>query len=222
MKILAVDTTTQTGSVALLDGEKVVAETILDIQVTHAEKLLPGLDDLFKKEGWSFDQLQGLAVSLGPGSFTGLRIGLATMKAFAQSLNLPLVGVSSLEALAYNAHESQKPVAAILDAKRKEVYAGIYQFSHGHISKILLEEQAIAPDLLCNTLKKIGPSLLIGDGAAALKELFPGEFGEKEKMQIRAGWVGRLALAKIKRGEGEDWRNLVPNYLRSSDAEIKK
>lgn len=206
MNLLAIDTTTQTGSIALLEEEKIISEKILDLQVTQVEKLLPAVALLFRETGWDFERLEGLAVSIGPGSFTGLRIGLATMKAFAQVHNLPLIGVSSLEALAHNAHESKKPVAAVLDAKRKEVYAAVYQFSDGHIDKILLKEQAIAPDLLCNTLKKFGPPLIVGHGG--------------KEMQIRAGWVGRLALDRLKRGEGRDWRRLTPNYLRPSDAKV--
>ncbi len=205
MNILAIDTSSPVGSIALLQNETVVAEERLDIRVTHAEKLLPGIAALMEKAGWNFSNLHGLALSIGPGSFTGLRIGLATMKGFAQARDLPLVGVSSLEALAYNENRSKKPVAAFLDARRNEVYAAIYQFSDGQIEKVLLKEQAMKPELFSKTAKEIGAAVVSG-----------------ETMPIQARWIGKLALPRLKRGEGKDWKNLVPNYLRRSDAEGKK
>ena len=197
MKILAIDTSTKMGSIALTDGETHVRELLLNIEITHAEKLLPAIQKILQEAKWDFSMIEGLSLAIGPGSFTGLRIGLATMKGFAQALNLPLVGVSSLMALAYNGSESEEPVVAVLEAGRGEVYAYAATFKDRKIDKIILEEQAIKSDLLSKTL------------------------GNYQR-QIHARWVGVLGYRKLKRGEGKDWRLLTPNYLRKSDAEIKK
>ncbi len=201
MKILAVDTSTKIGSIALLDGANVISEMALNIEVTHSEKLLPAIEKIFAKVGWDFSELEGLAVAIGPGSFTGLRIGLATMKGFAQAQKLPLVGVSSLMALATSASTSDKPVVAVLKAGRGEVYASAVLFKDGILNKIILEEQAINPELLRKTLTSYEPCLTVGEE------------------QIKARSVGILGLEKLKRGEGKNWAGLVPNYLRKSDAE---
>jgi len=201
MKILAVDTSTKIGSIALLDGANVISETALNIEVTHSEKLLPAIEKIFAETGWDFSKLEGLAVAIGPGSFTGLRIGLATMKGFAQAQNIPLVGISSLMALAYSASTNNKPIMAILKAGRGEVYATAVLFKDGILSKIIIEEQAINPELLTKTLTQYEPYLTVGEE------------------QIKARSVGILGLEKLKRGEGKNWAGLVPNYLRKSDAE---
>ena len=204
MKILAIDTSTKRGSIALAEGDRCVSEKIFNAEVTHTENLLPAIDAIFKQAGWRLADLNGLGMTIGPGSFTGLRIGLATMKAFARVHHLPLVGVSSLLALATSECLSDLPVAAIMDAKRGEVYAAVYAFSKGDVSKILLKEQAIKPEALSNALKSIGDCRLPGED------------------QLRASCVAKLAYTSLKKGEGKNWTSLTPNYLRLSDAEIKK
>lgn len=233
MKILALDTSGRVGSVCLAEGEKIVAEISLDTEITHTERLLPAIDLLLKQAGWALADLGGLALTIGPGSFTGLRIGLATLKGFAQVYNLPIVGVSSLQVLAHNACDSDKPVAAVMDARRGEVYAAVYQFHKepdtccdvGPKASSLIGEQAMPPQKLSLLLKKFVPCLLLGDGAKAYENIFCEalgngvRFGEAEAMRLHARWVASLALPRLKKGEGKNWHGMVPNYIRKSDAE---
>jgi len=219
MKVLAFDTSTKKGSVALTDGEKLIAECQQDLDIRHTEQLLPSIDKILNENSWKIGDIEGIAVSIGPGSFTGLRIGLATAKAFAGANNIPLIGVSSLEALACNAQPSEYPVVAILDARRKEVFASLVK---------VLDEQAISPENLCDTLKKLGPLTLVGDGAIFYKDIFQEKLGKQahflpdDQMNIHARWIAHLALPKLKNGEGSDWEGLSPNYLRLSDAELPR
>lgn len=224
MKILAIDTSSRIGSVAALADENLIGQIQLNVEATHTERLLPAISIFLKQIGWNFSDITGLALAIGPGSFTGLRIGLATAKGFAQGSDLPIVGISSLLALAHNAHDSVVPVVALMDAKRKEVYAAVYQFKNGTVQKTLLEEQAIAPYDLSTALKKIGDCLLLGDGALAYQEFFREQLGSHAHfshplaLRPEAKWIAWLAKPLLEKGEGKDWENLTPNYLRLSDA----
>ncbi|OGQ04243.1 MAG: tRNA (adenosine(37)-N6)-threonylcarbamoyltransferase complex dimerization subunit type 1 TsaB [Deltaproteobacteria bacterium RIFCSPLOWO2_12_FULL_44_12] len=228
MKILSLDTATRMGSIALVDEDQLLGEIQFNTEITHTERLLPGIENLLQKTGCHLKDLDGLACTIGPGSFTGLRIGLATLKGFAQVYKLPIVGVSSLLTLAHNGILSELPIVSLLDAKRGEVYAAAYQFKQGILKETLIPEQAVKPEILCDTLSKLGPCWLLGDGAYVYRELFtdrlqsnviyPPEF----LMRIHAKWIAWLALPRFKKGEGKDWQRLTPNYLRPSDAELKK
>lgn len=219
------DTSGRLGSICLAAAEKIIAEMSLDTEVTHTERLLPAIDLLLKQVGWGLADLGGLALAIGPGSFTGLRIGLATLKGFAQVYDLPIVGVSSLEVLAHNACDSPLPVAALMDARRGQVYAAAYAFKNGAIQKILLDEEAADPLPLAHALKKFAPCLLLGDGAKLCEKIFRealgdgARFGGDEMMRLHARWVARLAWPRLKKGEGKNWQTMVPNYIRKSDAE---
>ncbi|MDO8526704.1 MAG: tRNA (adenosine(37)-N6)-threonylcarbamoyltransferase complex dimerization subunit type 1 TsaB [Deltaproteobacteria bacterium] len=227
-KILALDTATRLGSIALTEGLQLCAETRFNTEVTHTERILPALESLLTRIGWDLSDLDGLALTIGPGSFTGLRIGLATFKGFAQVHALPLIGISSLKALAHNGSSSTLPVVSLMDAKRGEVYAAAYTFHEGILDKNIFQEQAIKPELLCKTLRELGSCWLLGDGALHYRELFERELGElalfppESSMPLQAKWVAGLALPLLEKGEGKDWARLTPNYLRLSDAETKK
>ena len=228
MKLLAIDTATRIGSIALVAGDELVQENRFHAEVTHTEQLLPAIDAILKQVGWKLSQLNGLALAIGPGSFMGLRIGLATVKGFAQVHSLPIVGVSSLLALAHNGLLSEEPVVALLDAKRREVYAAVYEFQKGKLKKIRLKERAINPEILCKTLKKIGPCWLLGEGALVYRSLFEEALGKNaffpppSLMTLQARWIAWTAVPLLKKGEGKNWASLTPNYLRVSDAELQK
>ena len=131
--MLALDTASPTGSVALVQGECLLGESLLNLKTTHSERLLGVVDRLLEGLGCTLDQLDALAVVRGPGSFTGLRVGMATAKGLALALELPLVGISSLAALAANAPFARMPVCALLDARKDEVYAGLYSCAAGSL-----------------------------------------------------------------------------------------
>lgn len=195
-------------------------ERRLDLALSHTERLLPAIGELLLQARLQLADLDGLAVAIGPGSFTGLRIGLATMKAFAQGSGLPLAGISTLEALAYNGRESLEPVAAVVDAKRKEVFFALYRFANGVIREKLLQEQVGKPSEAAALLKNFGVVRVVGDGVRAYPEIFGKEFLVGADPEVHAGWIAKLALSRLpEKGEG---LGLVPNYIRKSDAELVK
>lgn len=230
MKILSIDTSTKTGSVAVLESEKVLVELSYTADSSHSKDLILVIDKALKKAKLELSEINGIAVSIGPGSFTGLRIGLATAKGLAFALNKPIVGISTLEALAFISpllctcppvvwrKEGLGEVERIipcLNAYRGEVYCTI------------TNECSIAPEELCRELLKYECDLLfVGDGAIHYKELFKEKLGKRfilakgESFPIAKN-VGLLALEKFERKEFDDIRTLAPNYVRRPDAELK-
>jgi len=226
MRILAIDTTTMFGSVALCEERRLVAEEQLGVEVTHSERLITTLEHLLALSKWPKESLDGIAVAVGPGSFTGLRIGLATAKGLALGLNKPLVGVSSLLILAHNCVISPANVVAIIDARRSEVYAAAYKFEKGR-PKCILKEMVSDPNLLCKRLLSIkGQLLLVGDGVAVYEKAFRRLLGDRATIPPsgfnfpHAAHLANIAYERLKRGSSDDIVSLVPNYLRHSDAEI--
>lgn len=224
MKILAVDTSSLTGSVAVLDGDVLLAEITLQTKITHSERLLRTIDWVLEQVGWQTNDLQGLGVAIGPGSFTGLRIGLATLKGIAAGLGIPLVGVSSLESVAYNLRYVIEPVVAVLDAKRQEVYAAAYQFKQGTLWQVILNEVVMTPEELSEKLSDWNQFWMVGEGAVAYRDLFAKGLQKQCLMPVsndmmpHASYIAELAGKKIKQGEGVDFSLLAPNYLRAPDA----
>lgn len=230
-RILAIDTSTMLGSVALTQGENLIAEEQLGVETTHSERLTYSIEHLLKLAGWSINDLDGVSVAIGPGSFTGLRIGLATAKGIAIGIKKPIFGFSSLLVLAYNGLVSEMTVVPVIDARRKEVYAAAFRFKQvkGKRLKpnVILDETVIDPILLCKILVKIqGKLLLTGDGIKTYEKEFRKHIGKKayimpDKMVYpRASSLGVMAYEKLKKGEGDDISALAPNYIRRSDAEI--
>ena len=137
MKVLAVETSTMCGSVALLEEEKLISEYLLDIKTTHSERLMPAIDRVLKDSEVDLSQIDGFAVSLGPGSFTGLRIGLSAIKGLALAMNKPIAGIPTLDALAHNIPFSRYTISPLLDARRGEVYTALYRFNEkGELSRV--------------------------------------------------------------------------------------
>ena len=128
MRVLAVDTSTMAGGVALVDGERVIGESLLDVRTTHSERLMLAVDRVLGDAGWAPRTLDGLAVAIGPGSFTGLRIGVAAVKGLALALKCPVAAVPTLDAMAAQLPWASRPVCAILAARRDEVYASLYRW----------------------------------------------------------------------------------------------
>lgn len=227
MIILAIDSSASSGSVALLEDNQLIAEFTICVKRTHAEKLLPSIKILIDNTGIKKEDIDGFALTIGPGSFTGLRIGLATIKGFAWSLNKPVVGISTIEAMAMNIPFADKPVCPILDARKKELYAGIYKFRDASksLATCLMADSAINPNDL---LKKIDePTIFLGEGLkvygdfikTALKEM--AIIAPTHLWPIKASNVGLLAFDRFKSGNVEKPENINPNYLRQSEAEIK-
>lgn len=225
MKILAVDTSTVSGSVALLDGETLIAEWVLHSAQTHNRRLLKTVEYLLNQAGWNLGQVEGFAVTTGPGSFTGLRIGLTTVKTLAWSLKKPFFGVLSLDALAAPFGFSPLPVCTLLDARRDEFYCALHlPDGKGGVRRIgacevmpreRVSEQIIEPTVFCGDGWLVAGDFLrkkLGDLAIGA----PGFYHV-----IRASVVGEIARMKFLAGESEDPLTAVPLYVRLSEAEVR-
>src|SRR2546422_4099659 len=162
MRLLAVETSTLAGGAALLDGELVVGEYALAVSRPHSERLMGAIDRLLTDAGWTVRDLEGLAVSVGPGSFTGLRIGLSTVKGLALALSIPIVAVPTLDAMAALLPFAALPVCPVLDARKREVYPSLYRWDGSGMHRGW-EDLAIAPADLARRLD--GPVIVLGDAA---------------------------------------------------------
>lgn len=227
MRVLAVDTATLTGAAALLEGDMLVAECRLNLALTHSERLLPAIDHVLAAAGWTLADVDGLAVALGPGSFTGLRIGVSTLKSLAFAARKPLVGVPTLDALAWTLPFAAHPVCPILDAKKGEVYTALYRTDGGRLER-LWDYRAIAPAALAAALAAEirGPVVFVGDGVAPFAPLLHTVLGADARLAppaLRlpsAATVAELGHGALERGESADPATLVPLYLRRSEAEL--
>jgi tRNA threonylcarbamoyladenosine biosynthesis protein TsaB len=225
MKVLSIDTTSMLGAFALTDGEEVIACVQQTSPKTHSEGLFDVFNGLFRKAGWTKNKLQGLAVAVGPGSFTGLRIGLAAAKGMALALEIPIAGISSLKSLALNGVGNFKTVVSLVDARRGELYAFAASVAFKNSIETVLPECVLQPQTLIEKLREIGgPFFVVGDGALAYRnELEKSgldiEIPDGEKVLPIAQNLASLALPVLKTG-GLELSVLSPNYVRRSDAEI--
>jgi len=225
VKILAIDTSTKSGSVAITEDDCILAETLLNIDATHSETLLPSLKDILVETGIGMEEIDLFALTLGPGSFTGVRIGVSTVKGFAFALGRPVVGVSTLEALALNFPHSACTITPILDARRGEVYTARFRRDGGLLER-LSEDSAMAPEKL---LEEVGErTLFVGDGlqryGGMIKERLGGlaEFAAPSENFIRASNVAMLCRKRFEEGDTLDPAVFTPRYLRKSEAEINR
>lgn len=225
MRILAVETSTLAGGAALLDGDRVVGEYVLNIRATHSERLMAAVDHLLQLSGWELESLEGLAVAVGPGSFTGLRIGISAVKGLALALGIPIAAVPTLDALAATLPFAAHPVCPVLDAKKGEVYAGLYHWAEGAMHRDW-EYLALAPEALCDRLT--GPVIFVGDALDTLSGLFEARLGSNAHFAPAGrrlpspGCVGILGRALLSAGRAVDASALTPLYLRPSEAELKR
>jgi tRNA threonylcarbamoyladenosine biosynthesis protein TsaB len=223
MKLLAVESATLSGGVALQDGDRLLGEITLNIAITHSERLMSAVDRLLDDCGLAPADLDGLAVSVGPGSFTGLRIGLATVKALAMALDLPVAAVPTLDALAARLPFADAPVCPILDARKKEVYLSLYRWRESGMAREW-DYLALPPELAAARLE--APVILLGDGIEAcrpwLERLGAGVRVAPAAQRLpSAAVVAGLGRAALAAGAGVEAEALAPLYLRPSEAELK-
>ncbi|HXG02829.1 MAG TPA: tRNA (adenosine(37)-N6)-threonylcarbamoyltransferase complex dimerization subunit type 1 TsaB [Candidatus Binatia bacterium] len=218
MRVLAVETSTLAGGVALLDGDRVRGEYVLDVSATHSERLLPAIDRLMADAGWRPGDLEGLAVAVGPGSFTGLRIGLSAVKGLAMALGIPIAGVPTLDALAAALPFAAWPVCPVLDARKGEVYACRYRWE-GAGWRREWEYLALAPEALAARL--VEPTIVLGDGAALVQSPHAHPAPPHRRLPSPAA-VAVLGRARLLAGESVAPADLLPIYLRPSEAELKR
>ena len=227
MLILAFETSAKAAGVALHDGAKLLAESYQNTGLTHSQTLMVMAEDLLKQCGLTANDVTHVAVAAGPGSFTGVRIGVAAAKGFAWGRELPCMGVSTLKAMAKNLGVYEGVVCAVMDARRSQVYNALFRVEKGVLVP-LCQDRAIALAELKQELKALeGPIYLVGDGStltySALAQEIPNlVLPAEHRMHQRGAGVALAVLEKINAGENGDAAALQPNYLRLSQAEREK
>jgi tRNA threonylcarbamoyladenosine biosynthesis protein TsaB len=228
VKILAIDTSSSATTVALLDNEKLVAEYTINNISTHSLKLLPMISEIFKSCGWLPEDIDIFGVSLGPGSFTGLRIGVTTIKTMAQALNRQVYGVSSLDVLAYNLMHVDGIVCPIIDAQRDEVYVATYRHNNNKLTQ-LMEPLILSIDELKSViLQQKEDVYLVGAAANKLRLRIEEKtcgtnmiFPLDSLLLPRAYAVGELVRQHALEGKLKKLEDIVPIYMRKSHAEYQ-
>lgn len=221
--LLTIDTTTPVGSVAVTAGETLLGEVLLNLRSTHTDRLLLTVRQLLTDLNLNISAFEGFGVVLGPGSFTGVRVGVSTVKGLALATGKPVVGVSTLRTLALQAPFARSPVCALLDARKKEVYAGLYTWEGGRPLPFGAEA-VLAPDALLDSLE--GEVLFVGDGALAYRTLIVRMLGARAHFLPwplnlpRASCAAVLALDELRQGRTIPLEALKPSYIRASEAEI--
>lgn len=213
MLTLAISTSSKICSVALLEGNKPIKELNIDNLKTHSENLVPLIDELFKSTNKNVSELDLIACDVGPGSFTGIRIGISTTKAIAEVNQIPVVSCTSLEALSYNV--SSNTICSLIDARNNQVYCGVYDECHNLIKDYMADDiNAVIENLPKATIS------FVGDGAILHEKLLKGTFSQDN--DIHASNIGICAYNKYKKGMLETADSIVPMYLRKSQAERMK
>jgi tRNA threonylcarbamoyladenosine biosynthesis protein TsaB len=218
MRVLAIDASSLAGGVALLDEERLVAEYVLDVSVTHSERLMAAVDRVLADARWTPRTLGGLAVAVGPGSFTGLRIAVSTVKGLALALDLPIAAVPTLDAMAAAVPWAALPVCPVLDARKGEVYASLYRWQEG-VMRRDWDYLALPPSALAARLSE--PTLVVGDGAPAIHSPYARALPPPRRLPSPA-CVGVLGLERLRSGDTVAAAALAPFYLRPSEAELKR
>ena len=223
MNILAIDTSGVTAGVALLQDRNLLAEVFLNVGRNHSEVLLPSMDQLLTAAGLKLVDVDAFACTVGPGSFTGIRIGVSTVKGLALAFGRPVVALSALEVLASAAVGVQRMICPMIDAKKEQVYAASYTHMDGESLTRIIPEQLVKADDFLNMIT--GEAVFIGTGALKYGDAVRRRLGDRgcfaahHLHQVRAAAVGALAVRKAAAGELTDAVKLVPLYLRRSEAE---
>jgi len=223
--ILAMDTATMVSSVAVADNKKLLAELIVENKLTHSETLLPHVDQVLNMAGAAKDDLEAVAVSLGPGSFTGLRIGLAAAKAIAYGLNIPIIGIPTMEGLAWHFPVPGTRVAGFIDAQKGNVYTAHYKWNGSSFDEVKSIEVVSLEDAvnICSVLDE--PVMAVGDMVSKkltrldnLPEnlIIP----PKHTMMPRAANIAMAGLKKLAAGNVGSVMDMEPIYIRKSEAEV--
>jgi tRNA threonylcarbamoyladenosine biosynthesis protein TsaB len=225
MRILAADTSTASGSIALLDDEKVLLEWVLAASQTHNRRLLKSIEDALRSVGWDLGDVNAFAVTVGPGSFTGLRIGLTTIKTLAWASGKAFIGIPSLDVLAAALSHSSLPVYPLINAHKEEVYGCLYHPDSAGELHPAGPYRAMPPAALVGLVRE--RTLFCGDGwllygKVLQDQLGPLAVGAAAPFHfIRAAVLGDLARKRLERGEANDPVTTVPLYVRPSEAELK-
>ena len=230
MKILAIETSTMLGGIAIMDDlSGLIAEVRLNVKSTHSERLMTEIAHVLKQAELKVSDIDVFAIAIGPGSFTGLRIGLSTVKGFSYATGKPIVSVPTLEALAWNFPYCRHPVCTMLDARKKEVYAALFKWEDGGFIK-LIDEVSIKVDRVLEDIKLSSDKRVVftGEGAILYRDKIIEVMGNKaifaspEKIVPSPANVASIGIKKAIKGEFSEPVSLVPFYIRRSEAELKR
>lgn len=228
MKILGLDSSGIVASVAIVEDENLIAEYTVNYKKTHSQTLLPMLDELAKMTELDLDSVDAIAVAEGPGSFTGLRIGSATAKGLGLALKKPLAEIPTVDALAYNLYDAKGLICPIMDARRNQVYTGIYRFEEHQL--VTVEGQMAVPMTeLIRKLNERGEEVIfLGDGVPVFAQTIaknlkvPYSFAPAHVNKQRAAAVAALGELYVKEGKTVTAMEHIPEYLRVSQAERER
>ncbi|HZX49277.1 MAG TPA: tRNA (adenosine(37)-N6)-threonylcarbamoyltransferase complex dimerization subunit type 1 TsaB [Nitrospirota bacterium] len=224
MKVIGIDTATMMGSVGIIDDDRPLGQLSINIERTHSERLMAAVSGLIESVEITLDQINCLAISIGPGSFTGLRIGLGTVKGLSMVSGKSIVPVSTLEALAYNTPFCRYIICPILDAKKSEVYTAFFKYADNGSIIRLTDDLVISPGLLINSLNE--PVMFTGDGVYIYRDLLRRHLGDLAYFApantiLPSGIsIAMMGLQNFKKGMVGS-SSLVPVYIRKSEAEIR-
>jgi tRNA threonylcarbamoyladenosine biosynthesis protein TsaB len=225
MKVLGIDTSTSCGSVGLMDDGEVISDYLLNIMVTHSERLLGAIELVLREARCPIGDIDGWAISLGPGSFTGLRIGVSTVKGLAFATGKPVAGVSTLDVLASQITPTSYLICPILDARKKEVYTAFYRYEESNSLKRQSDYQAIRPEDLVKKIKE--QTIFLGDGLKTYGEFLLNSlpslaiFPPTTLYVSHGSMVAKLGFELLKRGGHLNLSTFAPFYIRPSEAEVK-
>lgn len=224
MKILGIDTATMISGIGVVEEGRISADFRYDVKLTHSEVLLSYIDRILNDLNLKLEELNGFSISLGPGSFTGLRIGLATIKGLSFASGKPVVGVPTLDALAFLARGCKYPVVPILDAKKNQIYTAVYDTRDNRIKR---KTSYLVVDLI-ELIKKIPKEVAFtGPGIEMFRSELKKAMGKRahflrgEKILPSGAAVAHLGWEKLEQNQKEDLSSLIPIYVRKSEAELK-
>ncbi|NLK73979.1 MAG: tRNA (adenosine(37)-N6)-threonylcarbamoyltransferase complex dimerization subunit type 1 TsaB [Clostridiales bacterium] len=225
MKILAIDSSGLVASVAIVTEDTMLAEYTVNFKKTHSQTLLPMLQEIVKMIELDMETVDGIAVSSGPGSFTGLRIGSATAKGLGLALNKPIISVPTVDGLAYNLFGTDKLICPMMDARRNQVYTGLYCFKGNELHKIL-DQRAVPVDEIIEEINQRGQNVIyLGDGSKVYEDIIREntkvnfQFAPMHMNRQRAGAIGALGIQYYNKNQMQTAAQHQPIYLRLSQAE---
>lgn len=232
MKILALDSSSLTASVAVIEDDITIAEYTVNYKKTHSQTLLPMLDEIVKMTEQELSEIDAIAIAAGPGSFTGLRIGSATVKGLAEALNKPIVAVPTVDGLAGNLYGTDKVVCPLMDARRNQTYTGLYEFvkkEDTYEMHCIRQQCAVDLSEILAAVNELGREVIfLGDGVPVFKDAIkeqvsvPYSFAPNTCNRQRAAVVGWIGMQMFVQGKYENADSHAPEYLRLSQAERER
>jgi len=223
MIVLGIETSSTCGSVAVVEDRKVLGELFFNTGRKHSTKIVPSITNLLSTVGLDKADLEGIAVTSGPGSYTSLRIGISIAKGLAYSFDIPLIGISTLQCVAFNSIISPHLICSLIDARKGELYSALFRYNTGELERIS-EDQIVSIDYLCQAIDE--KTVLIGDGLYLYKSTFVDRinglvlFAPEHLCYGRASSCAILGIDNFKKAKRDEVNTLVPKYIRQADAEL--